>query len=62
MCDGKIHDQSSPDVWHGEIRHRQQFSQIAVAYRISLPDGAETLFAEIMGEDLLIPAPVIHGN
>jgi len=61
-CNGKIHDQFSLDVHGGEINYGMRLGQIAVLYRISLPEGAEELFDAIMGEDFLTPPPVVHGN
>lgn len=61
-CDGRIHDQFSLDVHDGEIRYNQKVGQIAVLYRISLPEGAEDLFREIMGEDFLTLPPEYQLN
>lgn len=61
-CDGKIHDQFSLDVRDGEITYNQKVGQIAVLYRISLPEGAEDLFRQIMGDDFLTPPTQVHVN
>jgi hypothetical protein len=61
-CEGKVHDQFSLDVHDGEIKYGMKPGQIAILYRISLPDGSEDLFNAIMGEVFLTTPPVAHVN
>lgn len=61
LCDGKIHDMYSLDVSNGEIKYNMKVHQIAVLYRISLPENMESKFNEIMGEKYLSEPPIITG-
>lgn len=62
ICDGKIHDTFSLDVYDGAIQNNQKPHEIAVLFSISLPVGAESRFEEIMGGKCLEEPPVIHLN
>lgn len=63
LCDGKIHDLHSLDVSHSSFKHGMKAHQVAVLFRISLPNGRADLFEEIMGEgEILTDPPKIQVN
>lgn len=62
LCDGKIYDQFSLDVHKGEIRLNMKIHEIAVLYRITLPEGQEERFEAIMGCKCLSEPPVLCLN
>ena len=57
-CNGKIHDMYSLDVSDGSYRYNMKVHQIDVQIRISLPEGAENLFGEIMGDLAYLKEPM----
>lgn len=48
-CDGQIHDSFSLDIHDGKFKYEtMKIHQTTVSFRISLPEGAEDLFEQIM--------------
>jgi hypothetical protein len=61
-CDGRIHDTFSLDIHDGEARLNMKPHECAILLRISLPEGAEARFEEIMGKGILTDPPKIQLN
>lgn len=58
-CDGELHDSVSLFVRDGEYDFpNMKIHQIDVVFRISLPEGAESLFEEIMDGMATLSEPV----
>ena len=61
-CEGKIHDTHSLSLRDGKCHYNMKPHQIDCVMRISLPEGSEDRFTELVGEPILSEPPKINLN